>query len=214
MNQQITTELLQSLHACQSGIDLVATYPDKDHEAVIRRLVADDHWDYANWLLPRLMDYKGYVSYAVFAALQVIDIFEKQYPDDKRPRLAIEAAQRCIDDPSDENRLAADSRATAWAAAVRSAMAAAREAAWTAAAASAAAAARAAAADSRAALVAAADSRAAATRAARLAAWTTTAAAAAEAAWTVATWAAWANPAETEKIKNKIIEKGLEILKK
>jgi hypothetical protein len=35
-------------------------------------------------------------------------------------------------------------------------------------------------------------------------------------AWAVATatWAAWANPAETEKIKSKIIEKGLEILKK
>lgn len=126
MNQQITTEFLKSLNACQSGINLVATYPDKDHEAVIRRLVADDHWDYANWLLPRLMDYRGYVSYAVYAAELVLPIWEKKYPDDKRPRKAIEAAKRCIDDPSDENKeaaraawaanLAADSRATARAA--------------------------------------------------------------------------------------------------
>ena len=139
---KITTELLESLNACQSGINLVATYPDKDHEAVIRRLVADDHWDYANWLLPRLMSYKGYVSYAVYAAKLVLPIWEKKYPDDKRPRKAIEAAKRCIDDPSKKNKEAA------------------REAAAT------------------------------------------------------ATWAAWANPAETEKIKSKIIEKGLEILKK
>ena len=145
MNQQITTELLESLNACQSGINLVATYPDKDHEAVIRRLVADDHWDYANWLLPRLMDYRGYVSYAVYAAELVLPIWEKKYPDDKLPRKAIEAAKRCIDDPSENNK---------------------RE------------------------------------------AWPE--------AWAVATatWAAWANPAETEKIKSKIIEKGLEILKK
>ena len=126
MNQQITTEFLQSIHACQKGINLVATYDDKTPESVVRRLVADDHWDYANWLLPRLMSYKGYVSYAVYAAELVLPIWEKKYPDDKRPRKAIEAAKRCIDDPSDENKeaaraawaanLAADSRATARAA--------------------------------------------------------------------------------------------------
>ncbi len=138
---KITTELLESLQACRSGIDLVASYPDKDPEAVIRRLVSDDRWDYANWLLPRLMDYRGYVSYAVYAAKLVLPIWEKKYPDDKRPRKAIEAAKKCIDDPSDENRLAADSHPAAWAAAARSAIPAAGEAAWAAAAASAAAAA-------------------------------------------------------------------------
>ena len=112
---KITTEFLKSLNACQSGINLVATYPDKDHEAVIRRLVADDHWCYANWLLPRLMDYRGYVSYAVYAAELVLPIWEKKYPDDKRPHKAIEAMKRCIDDPSDENKAAA-ARSAAWAA--------------------------------------------------------------------------------------------------
>ena len=115
---KITTEFLKSLNACQSGISLVATYPDKDHEAVIRRLVADDHWDYANWLLPRLMDYRGYVSYAVYAAELVLPIWEKKYPDDKLPRKAIEAAKRCIDNPSKKNKqvAAAWAEAAAWAA--------------------------------------------------------------------------------------------------
>lgn len=111
MNKKITTEFLQSINACQSGIDQVDKYENKEPVAVIRQLVADNHWDWANWLLPRLMDYKGYVSYAVFAALQVIDIYEKKYPNDKRPRLAIEAAQRCIDDPSKKNKLEAAARA-------------------------------------------------------------------------------------------------------
>ena len=191
---KITTELLQSIHACQSGIDLVATYEDKDHEAVVRRLVADDHWDWANWLLPRLMDYKGYVSYAVYAAELVLPIYEEKYPDDKRPRKAIEAAKRCIDDPSKKNKEVAEAArlaAATWSAAAWAEAAESR-----------------AAADSRAALVAAADSRAAATRAARLAA-------ASEAAWAAREASAAAeNLAGAEKIKSKIIEKGLEILKK
>jgi len=124
----ITTKLLQSLNACQEGIGLVATYEDKEVEVVIRRLVADDHWDWANWLLPRLMNYKGYVSYAVFAAELVLPIWEKEYPDDQRPRQAIEAAKRCIDDPSEKNKNAAQwaARAEAWAATRAEAKAAAR----------------------------------------------------------------------------------------
>ena len=42
--------------------------------------------------------------YAVFSAEQVIDIYEKKYPDNKKPRLAIEAAKKCIEDPSSKNK--------------------------------------------------------------------------------------------------------------
>ncbi len=138
---KITTELLESLNACQSGINLVATYPDKDHEAVIRRLVADDHWGWANWLLPRLMDYKGYVSYAVYAAELVLPIWEKRYPNNDRPRKTIEAAKRCIADPSKKNKDAARAAAevadialvvdAAWAVDTAWAAADAADAAWT-----------------------------------------------------------------------------------
>ena len=51
--------------------------------------------------------YKMYVSYAVFAAELVLPIYEKKYPEDKRPRQAIEAAKKCIIDPSPENKNAA-----------------------------------------------------------------------------------------------------------
>ena len=39
------------------------------------------------------------VQYAIFAAEQVIDIYEKKYPDDLRPRKAIEAAKSYLDNP-------------------------------------------------------------------------------------------------------------------
>ena len=54
---------------------------------------------------------KDSVALAIYAAELVIDIFEKEYPNDKRPRNAIEAAKNYLKNPS---RAA---RAAAWAAA-------------------------------------------------------------------------------------------------
>lgn len=60
---------------------------------------------------------KDSVELAVFAAEQVIGNFEKQYPNDKRPREAIEAAKKWIKNPTKENRSAAESAAeSAWSA--------------------------------------------------------------------------------------------------
>lgn len=80
---------------------------ETDAVKVIKKLVKENQLSWANWTIVRVMDYKQYASYAVFAAEQVIDIFEKKYPNDKRPRAAIEAAKECIKDPSEENKKAA-----------------------------------------------------------------------------------------------------------
>lgn len=55
----------------------------------------------------RLWDKKDSVALAIYAAELVIDLFEKQMPDDKRPRLAIEAAKTWLENPTDKNRAAA-----------------------------------------------------------------------------------------------------------
>jgi hypothetical protein len=53
------------------------------------------------------------VELAVYAAELAIGIFEKQHPDDKRPRQAIEAARAWLEDPNTKTRAAASA---AWAA--------------------------------------------------------------------------------------------------
>jgi hypothetical protein len=79
---------------------------------------------------------KDSVRLAVYAAELVIGIFEKEYPDDKRPRQAIEATKNWLAEPTEKNRLAArDAAGEAWAAgsaawAAGSATWAARSAAW------------------------------------------------------------------------------------
>jgi hypothetical protein len=69
------------------------------------------------------------VSLAIYAPELVIDIFEKRYPDDKRPRVAIEAAKAWLDDPTEENRQAAAGAAAGAAGAAAGAAGAARAAA-------------------------------------------------------------------------------------
>ena len=74
---------------------------------------------------------KDSVKLAIFAAELTIKNFEKKYPNDKRPREAIEAAKNWLKNPTEKNRSAARSAALS----ARSAASAARsaESAWSAA---------------------------------------------------------------------------------
>ena len=58
------------------------------------------------------------IEFACRCAEHVLHFYEDKYPDDKRPRRAIETTLVCITDKSPEARAAArDARAAAWAAA-------------------------------------------------------------------------------------------------
>ena len=73
------------------------------------------------------------VSLAIYAARLVLDVYESAYPGDDRPRIAIEAAERWLADPSVENQAAAGDAAGAAEAAAGAAAGAAGAAAWAAA---------------------------------------------------------------------------------
>lgn len=51
------------------------------------------------------------VALAIYAAELVIKLFEQKYPDDKRPRKAIQAAKAWLKNPTEENRKKASSAA-------------------------------------------------------------------------------------------------------
>ena len=104
---KITKKWLEEKNACSSGTDWFLAQEETDGIKVVKQLIQIKRLDWANWLIVRIMDYKQYVSYAVYAAELVLPIYEKKYPEDKRPRNAIEAAKKCIDNPSKENKKAA-----------------------------------------------------------------------------------------------------------
>jgi hypothetical protein len=118
--KNVTEKFLTDRNACSEGMAWV-----RDHKLIgleskqfLAGLIASEKLDWANWLIVRVMTKKQYVAYAIFAAEQVIEIYEKKYPDDKRPRLAIEAAKNYLNNPSAKNKKAvADAAAAAYAAA-------------------------------------------------------------------------------------------------
>ena len=109
---KITKEWLKEKGACSDS------YKEFEGESMdgieaIKKCIKINRVDWANWLIVRIMEYKQYTSYAVFAAEQVLPIYEKKYPADKRPRETIEAARECIDNPTEENKKAAYAAAAA-----------------------------------------------------------------------------------------------------
>ena len=149
---EITVKFLKDERACTEGVDWFKNQNETEHTNVINALKKEGYFNWANWLIVRLLTHPKQIQYAIFAAEQVIEIFEKEFPNDKRPRMAIEAARLVFKKDNKENRAAAGeaaraageaagdvartaARAAAWAArdaswAARDAAGAARDASW------------------------------------------------------------------------------------
>ena len=121
---KITKEWLQSKSACNSGVEWFLSQKETDGVKIVEKLIAEKQFDWASWTIVRLMTQEQRVMYAIYAAEQVIDIFERKYPDNQKPREAIEAAKECLKNPTDSNKKKADDAADAAYAAVYAAYAA------------------------------------------------------------------------------------------
>ena len=186
----MNVKMLTDLSACEEAIDWFAENCEDNcsTEEAVDTLIKSKHkqaFTWSNWILARLLTDVNKIKYAVFAARKVLSIFEKQYPKDLRPRLALEAAEKFISDPSEINKDTACAAADAAYDAARAATAAAYAAA--------------------AAAAAAAD----ATAADYAAAYAAHAAASAAAAYA----AAHADAAAYADITKKIVQYGLKLLK-
>jgi len=110
---KVTKEFLREKHACTGGYKwFCENCLELDFEDQIKQL-KQHRYDWTNWLLVRLMSLEQKRKYAIFAAQQVLDIFEAKYPDDERPRKAIEAAEAVLENDTKENRAKADVAAAA-----------------------------------------------------------------------------------------------------
>src|SRR3990167_1449168 len=106
-----TDEHLKTLNPCANGYEWYAkNCRDKgiDNTAqIIDLLIKDDRLEWANWTIARALSGENRIRYAIFAAEQVIDIFERKYPKDDRPRKAIEAAKAVLKNDNEKTKSAA-----------------------------------------------------------------------------------------------------------
>jgi hypothetical protein len=115
---KLTKQWLKNKDACIEGYEYYLDKGETDLFKFLKLCVKDNHFDWANWVITKKFNRVQRVKYAVFAAKKVLSIFEEKYPDDKRPRKAIEAAAKCIKNNTKKNRDAASAaNAAAYAAA-------------------------------------------------------------------------------------------------
>ena len=104
--KNFTNAEVEVLMACSDGAKWYHDQKTTDIPALAKAAIYGGMttMKYANWGLVRIMSHKQKVQYSCFAARQVLAIFEVKHPQDKRPRLAIEAAEKWAGSPTEENR--------------------------------------------------------------------------------------------------------------
>jgi hypothetical protein len=94
--------------ACREGKNWLADHwpAERSEWTIAEALEAGCEISHAVWLAARVSPayLRAVVVWAADCAERVLPVFEGRYPNDKRPRAAIEATRRCIDDPSADNR--------------------------------------------------------------------------------------------------------------
>ena len=111
MRKKITVRWLRSIGACKEAIEAFSEQSVTDPTKILKILLKKEP-DWGNWLIVRLMTYRQYVAYAIYAAEEVIGIYERKYPKNDYPRKAIEAAKKCLRSPMRKNNLAERTVAT------------------------------------------------------------------------------------------------------
>ena len=104
---KVTEQYLEKINACGSGVRWFCAQTETDSVNIIKKLIKENHTDWANWFICHLFNKKQKVLYAIYAAESVLKRFEKKHPNDKRARQAIEAAGNYLKSPCKKTKTAA-----------------------------------------------------------------------------------------------------------
>ena len=99
---KITKRFINSLDPCFTLHEFWLKSKKPDLADFMLHALNENHFKWAIWLFVRSVDKITNVKLALFSAEQVLHIFEKAYPKDNRPRLAIQATKDYIANPCKE----------------------------------------------------------------------------------------------------------------
>jgi hypothetical protein len=94
---KVTRDFLVSKNVCREGLEWYdANKSLSDPDMLCKKLLKQNHFDWANWFISKTLTTENLIRYAIFAARSVLAIFEDKFPNDDRPRRAIEAAENYL----------------------------------------------------------------------------------------------------------------------
>lgn len=101
----ITTEIVKKLNPCTEIFEnFTSNYPN--YSGDLQEFLKLDKISFSDkvWVFTHLATQKQNQKFAILCAKSVLHIFEEKYPEDKRPRAAIEAAEQYLANPTEENK--------------------------------------------------------------------------------------------------------------
>ena len=123
---KVTKQQLLDAGACSSVVLYFDDIKRKqwDVKKLLKHVIKQGNYSDAVYGLSYLMTHEQRIEWSIYCAYECLHEFEKEYPDDSRPRKAIEAAQKYLDNPCSETQeltwsarsAARSARSTAWAA--------------------------------------------------------------------------------------------------
>ena len=120
---KITSEMLSAINKpCAEGLAWFNDQKVKTPKGLLKAAEKDEQkLQWCNWGVARLLRREDQIRYAIYAARKVLHIYEEKYPNDDRPKRAIDAAEKYLNEPTEENKKTADAAyaaayAAAWAA--------------------------------------------------------------------------------------------------
>jgi hypothetical protein len=75
--KRLTVKYLKKIGACKEAVDWVRVQSSNDINVLYKQVLkSKEHLYWANWMLVRLMNKKQRIRYAIYAAIQVLYIYE------------------------------------------------------------------------------------------------------------------------------------------
>lgn len=102
--KNLTVAWLKEKSACGVGIEWFRTCGKEKPSDVMDALLSEKKLAWANWLITRLLSPKDRIRYAIFAAEQVIGIYQKRCLPHTHIRHAIKAANAVLKKDNDGTR--------------------------------------------------------------------------------------------------------------
>lgn len=86
---KINTEIIRSLNPCADRFQNYLSHY-KDFDGTLEDFIVLEKISYSDkvWVVVRLFNERQRVKWAILCASKVLDLFEKEYPNDRRPRSA------------------------------------------------------------------------------------------------------------------------------